>query len=133
MEDGILRGSGASDMKGGVAAFVEAMCVLRDTGCLGGGRILMTAHDHHEGPWGDKRQLKAVIRDGYVGDAVLLPEYLANVLPLRGRGRGIFRSSVSRPGNPGHEGWWPADLPTEGAAAARCRCLPVDRRCCAVN
>ena len=119
VEDGILRGSGASDMKGGVAAFVEAMCVLRDTGCLGGGRILMTAHDHHEGPWGDKRQLKALIRDGYVGDAVLLPEYLANVLPLRGRGMGIFRISVSRPGNPVHEVLRPTDLPNVVAAAAR--------------
>ena len=91
VEEGMLYGSGCSDMKGGIAAFVEALRVLRDTDALKGGGILLTAHDHHEGPRGDKRQLKALIRDGYVGDAVLLPEYLAGVLPLRGRGMGIFR------------------------------------------
>ena len=119
VEDGILRGSGASDMKGGVASFVEAMFVLRETGHLTSGSILMTGHDHHEGPWGDKRQLKALIRDGYVGDAVMLPEYLAGVLPLRGRGMGIFRIGVSRPGDPVHEVLRSADLPNVVAAAAR--------------
>ena len=117
--DGILRGSGASDMKGASRAFVEAMCVLRETGHLTAGSILMTAHDHHEGPWGDKRQLKALVREGYVGDAAMLPEYLAGVLPLRGRGMGIFRIGVSRPGDPVHEVLRPADLPNVVAAAAR--------------
>ena len=117
--EGVLRGSGASDMKGGIAAFVEAMCVLRETDSLNAGSILMTAHDHHEGPWGDKRQLRALIRDGYVGDAVMLPEYLAGVLPLRGRGMGIFRIRVSRPGDPIHEVLRPSDLPNVVAAAAR--------------
>jgi succinyl-diaminopimelate desuccinylase len=119
VRDDILRGSGASDMKGGVAAFVEAMCVLRETAVLDAGSVLMTAHDHHEGPWGDKRQLKALIRDGYVGDAVLLPEYLAGVLPLRGRGMGIFRVVVTCLGEPIHEVLRPTDLPNVVAAAAR--------------
>ncbi len=117
--DGVLRGSGASDMKGGIAAFVEAMRVLRETGFLPAGSILLTAHDHHEGPWGDKRQLKALIRDGYVGDAVMLPEYLAGVLPLRGRGMGIFRVGVSRPGDPIHEVLRPDGLPNVVAASVR--------------
>ncbi len=43
----LLTGSGACDMKGGVAAAVEALRVLRETGALGAGSVLFTAHDLH--------------------------------------------------------------------------------------
>lgn len=102
-ENGYLYGSGASDMKGGVAACVEALRVLRDTGSLRAGGVLLTAHDHHEGPWGDRRQLRALIRDGYTGDAVLLPEYLADPVPVAGRGMLIFDLRIERDGEPVHE------------------------------
>src|SRR5262249_27970891 len=49
--DGNLTGSGASDMKGGVATAVEALRVLRDTGALTAGSVLLVAHDLHEAPW----------------------------------------------------------------------------------
>jgi acetylornithine deacetylase/succinyl-diaminopimelate desuccinylase-like protein len=111
VEAGILYGSGASDMKGGIAAFVEALRVLRQTGTLPGGAILLTAHDHHEGPWGDRRQVHAFLRDGIVGDAVLLPEYLADRLPLAGRGMAIFEVSITRTGDPVHEVLRPAGQP----------------------
>ncbi|HAA78712.1 TPA: hypothetical protein DCE37_26740 [Candidatus Latescibacteria bacterium] len=116
--DGNLTGSGASDMKGGVAAFVEALRILRDGQLPKAGSVLMTAHDHHEGPWGDKRQLKALIRDGYVGDAVMFPEYLATSLPLRGRGMSIFRATFERDGDPVHEVLRPAYLPMVNAAGS---------------
>src|SRR5262245_60294942 len=64
-----ITGSGSSDMKAGVAAAVEALRVLRETQLLPGGGILLTAHDLHESPWGDGRQLNQLIADGYVGDA----------------------------------------------------------------
>ena len=73
-------------MKGGTAAAVEALRALRDSGALEAGSILLTAHDLHEAPWGDGRQLDQLIREGYVGDAVLLPEPLCDVLPVAGRG-----------------------------------------------
>lgn len=111
LEDGILYGSGASDMKGGIAAFVEALRALRDTNTLPGGAILLTAHDHHEGPWGDRRQVYAFLRQGLVGDAVLLPEYLADRLPLAGRGMMIFEARITRAGDPVHEVLRPAGLP----------------------
>ena len=101
VKDGMLCGSGASDMKGGIAAFVEALRVLKET--LPAGGILLTAHDHHEGPWGDRRQLLALIDAGYVGDAVLLPEYLADRLPVAGRGMAIFDALIRREGEPSHE------------------------------
>lgn len=110
-ENGCLYGSGASDMKGGVAAFVEALRVLRQTETLSGGGVLITAHDHHEGPWGDRRQLYALIREGYVGDAVLLPEYLADCLPVAGRGMAIFEVRIGRDGVPVHEVLRPEDTP----------------------
>jgi acetylornithine deacetylase/succinyl-diaminopimelate desuccinylase-like protein len=103
VEDGQLLGSGASDMKGGIAAFVEALRALRDSEALQAGGILLTAHDHHEGPWGDRRQLLALIREGYVGDGVLLPEYLADVLPIAGRGMAIFSVDFCRDGEAVHE------------------------------
>lgn len=102
-ENGNLYGSGISDMKGGVAAALEAVRALKDSGALQAGGVLLTAHDHHEGPWGDKRQVKALIRDGYVGDAVLLPEYCASPLPIAGRGMAIFEIRIRRDGEPVHE------------------------------
>lgn len=110
-ENGYLYGSGSADMKGGVAAFVEALRVLHETQSLTAGQILLTAHDHHEGPWGDRRQLRTLIQAGYVGDAVLLPEYLADRLPIAGRGMGIFEITISRAGDPVHEVLRPPDLP----------------------
>src|SRR5579871_1079327 len=89
--DGRLTGSGASDMKGGTAAAVEALRVLRDTGALPAGSILLTAHDLHEAPWGFGQQLDRMIRDGLHGDAVLIPEYLNHCLPIVGRGNAVWK------------------------------------------
>ena len=114
-----ITGSGSSDMKAGVAAAVEALRVLRETGLLPAGGILLTAHDLHEAPWGDGRQLNRLIADGYVGDAVLLPEYLNDRLPVIGRGGIVWKVKVRRAGPPVHEVLRPADEPSVLAAAAR--------------
>lgn len=116
--DGNLYGSGAADMKGGIAVFVEALRVLRDLEALPGGSVLVTAHDHHEGPWGDRRQVQALIQAGLIGDAVLLPEYLADRLPLAGRGMAIFEVNIARAGEPVHEVLRPPDLPDVIGAGA---------------
>ena len=115
-ENGRLHGSGASDMKGGIAAAVEALLVLRELGALQRGGVLLTAHEHHEGPWGDLRQVQALTRAGIHGDAVLLPEYLADRLPVAGRGSVIFSIRISRRGEPMHEIACPPDLPNVIAA-----------------
>jgi acetylornithine deacetylase/succinyl-diaminopimelate desuccinylase-like protein len=130
VEDGVLYGSGTSDMKGGIAAFVEALRVLRDTSVLPWGAVLVTAHDHHEGPWGDRRQLKALIDGGYVGDAVLLPEYLPDCLALAGRGMAIFEIVLSREGEPVHEVKRDPGCPDVVAAGADlvCRLRELDQR-----
>lgn len=113
-----LTGSGSADMKAGLAAAVEALRALRDAGALEAGSVLLTAHDLHEAPWGDGSQLEALIDAGYVGDAVLIPEYLTDVLPIVGRGQATWRVVLSRPGDPIHEVMRPAAEPSVIAAGA---------------
>lgn len=113
-----LTGSGASDMKGGIAAAVEALRVLRDTGALPGGSVLLTAHDLHEAPWGLGEQLDRLIGEGYVGDAILLPEPLSDRLPLVGRGAATWKVTLARTGPPVHEVMRPAGEPSVIAAGA---------------
>ncbi len=107
-----ITGSGSCDMKGGTAAAVEALRVLRDSGALTGGSVLFTAHDLHEAPWGDGRQLDTLIREGCVGDAVLIPEYLNAVIPTVGRGLATWKIMIRRAGPPIHEVMRPREEPS---------------------
>lgn len=116
--DGLLTGSGASDMKGGTAAAIEALRVLRDTGALTAGAVLFTAHDLHEAPWGFGQQLDELIRAGIVGDAVLIPEPLCDHLPIVGRGAATWKVTIRRRGAPVHEVMRPQDEPSVIAAGA---------------
>jgi len=118
VEDGRLTGSGASDMKGGIAAAIEAVRALRDAGGLAAGSVLLTAHDLHEAPWGDGRQLNQLIRDGIRGDAVLLPEPLRDVLPIAGRGSATWKAIIRRQGPPVHEVMRSPNEPSVIAAAS---------------
>jgi acetylornithine deacetylase/succinyl-diaminopimelate desuccinylase-like protein len=118
VEDGRITGSGASDMKSGIAAAVEALRALRDSGALSTGSVLLTVHDLHEAPWGDGRQLDAMIREGYVGDAVLLPEPLGDRLPVIGRGCATWKVVVRRAGPAVHEVMRPRNEPDVIAAGA---------------
>jgi acetylornithine deacetylase/succinyl-diaminopimelate desuccinylase-like protein len=113
-----ITGTGSCDMKGGTVAMLEALRVLRDSGLLRRGGILLTAHDLHEAPWGDGHQLEDLIRGGYCGDAVLIPEYLNSVLPVVGRGLATWRVTIRRSGPPVHEVLRPASEPSVIDAAA---------------
>ena len=87
VEDGRITGSGASDMKGGIAAAVEALRALRDAGALTAGSVLLTAHDLHEAPWGDGQQLDQLIaRRATSATPCCSPSRSATVLPVAGRG-----------------------------------------------
>ena len=113
-----ITGSGSCDMKGGTAAAVEALRVLRDSGALAAGSVLFTAHDLHEAPWGDGRQLEGLIREGYVGDAVLIPEYMNAVIPVVGRGLATWKITIRREGAPIHEVMRPPEEPSVIDAAS---------------
>ncbi|MBC8351508.1 MAG: M20/M25/M40 family metallo-hydrolase [Planctomycetes bacterium] len=118
VENGLLYGSGCSDMKGGIAACVEAMRALRETGLLTAGAVLLTAHDLHETPWGDGTHVNGLIDEGYIGDAVLLPEYLADPLPIIGRGLSVLNVKITRAGDPVHEVLGGSEQPSVIGAAA---------------
>jgi acetylornithine deacetylase/succinyl-diaminopimelate desuccinylase-like protein len=118
VEGGRLTGSGASDMKGGVSAAVEALRVVRESREMAAGSVLFTAHDLHEAPWGDGRQLDQLIREGIKGDGVLIPEPLCDVLPTAGRGNASWMTELRRPGPPVHEVMRPTQEPSVIAAAA---------------
>ena len=79
-----------------VAGFLVAVPVA-----LSAGGVLLTAHDLHEAPWGLGQQLNQLIKDGYVGDGVLLPEPLSEHLPVVGRGAATWKvtdwAAVSAP------------------------------------
>jgi acetylornithine deacetylase/succinyl-diaminopimelate desuccinylase-like protein len=105
-------------MKAGLAAAVEAVRALRDSGGLTAGSVLLTAHDLHEAPWGDGRQLDRLIKDGLHGDSVLIPEPLRDVLPIAGRGSATWKVTIGRNGPPVHEVMRPRDEPSVIAAAA---------------
>jgi acetylornithine deacetylase/succinyl-diaminopimelate desuccinylase-like protein len=118
VEGGRLTGSGSCDMKSGVAASVEALRCIRDSGELSAGEILLTAHDLHEAPWGDGSQLDQLIRAGIKGDGVLIPEPLCDVLPIAGRGCATWMTEIGRAGAPVHEVMRPHAEPSVIAAAA---------------
>jgi acetylornithine deacetylase/succinyl-diaminopimelate desuccinylase-like protein len=125
-----LKGSGASDMKGGLAAAVEALLALRDADVLTAGAVLLTAHDLHEAPWGFGQQVDRLIADGCVGDAVLIPEPLCDYLPVAGRGQACWAATIRRHGPPVHEVMRPAHEPSVIAAGAEFvkRLNRLDRR-----
>jgi acetylornithine deacetylase/succinyl-diaminopimelate desuccinylase-like protein len=80
--------------------------------------VLFTAHDLHEAPWGDGRQLDQLIREGCKGDAVLLPEPLCDHLPVTGRGAATWKLAIRRSGPPVHEVMRPPQEPSVIAAGA---------------
>lgn len=118
VHDDQITGSGAADMKGGFAAAVEALRVLRETNVLPAGSILLTAHDLHEAPWGLGQQLDQLIRMGCYGDAVLIPEPFTNALPVIGRGSATWKVKFSRKGPPVHEVMRPPEEPSVVAAGS---------------
>src|SRR5262245_23754366 len=118
VDGNLLRGSGSCDMKGGTAAAIEALRVLRDARCLERGSVLLVGHDLHEAPWGLGAQLDELIRRGIHGDAVLIPEPLNSHLPVVGRGCATWKVTLRRPGPPVHEVMRPADEPSVVAAGA---------------
>ncbi|VTR97300.1 M20 family metallopeptidase [Tuwongella immobilis] len=118
VEGNRLLGSGSCDMKAGVAAAWEAVRALRDADALPMGKILFSANDLHEAPWGLGEQLNALIRAGIHGDAVLIPESLRTPLPIAGRGSATWKLHLRRSGEPVHEVYRPMDEPSVIAAAA---------------
>jgi len=95
-------GRGANDMKGPLAAMVEAVKLLRSAGLPDRGRILIVFHGMHES--GGSEPLHALIKRGIRGDACVTGELGGGLgLPVAGLGLSIWEISVERPGEVVHE------------------------------
>lgn len=125
---GVIRGRGAADMKGGLAAIAEALRAVAAAGVPLHGSVLVTAHGLHEAPLGDQRTLRSLIRKGILGDAAVVAELGESYLPLMAKGMAMFRIEVSRNGEPMHEAEATPDMPHPLWATARVLALLEQRR-----
>lgn len=102
--DGWLIGRGASDMKGPLAAALEAIHAAREAGLRFHGNVLVCAHGLHEAPGGHAEDLTAALAAGFItGDAAVVLELGHDSLPLVQLGSGIFRATFRREGGASHE------------------------------
>jgi acetylornithine deacetylase/succinyl-diaminopimelate desuccinylase-like protein len=101
-----MHGRGAADMKNGLAAILETIRVLKETGCDFPGRVLVTVYGLHEAPLGNSEGIKSLIRKGIFGDAALVAEsgHSANEkIVLCGKGQAIWDLQIRRSAKPCHE------------------------------
>ena len=106
VEDGILYGRGASDMKGAIAAFVAAVARL-DAACTGAGSISLLITGDEEGPAinGTRKVLDWLSARGETLDVCLVgeptnPEELGEMVKI-GR-RGSLNGTLRVEGRQGH-------------------------------
>jgi acetylornithine deacetylase/succinyl-diaminopimelate desuccinylase-like protein len=117
--DGRVYGRGAADMKGPIAAAVEAVCALRESGTALAGDVVLCAHGLHEAPGGHAEDLARALEVGAIrGDAAIVLELGHDALPVVQMGMGIFRAEFFRPGSVTHEIQTPAGTPNPVFAAA---------------
>ncbi|MFN3653573.1 MAG: M20 family metallopeptidase [Armatimonadota bacterium] len=117
--DGFVYGRGAADMKGPIAAAVEAVRAARVAGLQFRGDLLFCAHGLHEAPGGTSEDLAAAIADGAVqGDAAVVLELGHDSLVVVQLGMGIFRAVFRRAGAATHELKTPDRTPNPALAAA---------------
>ena len=101
-EGDTIHGRGASDMKGAIAAMVEAVKVLAAEGLPDRGSILITWHGLHE--TGGNVPLHRMIARGIHGDAVITGELgSGGDLVTSGRGLTFWDFIVRREGDSLHE------------------------------
>lgn len=123
IRDGKLFGRGAFDMKGQMAAFLEALEALTSSGTRLAGDVLITAHGLHEfpGEYEHSEDRLRLLQRGVVGDACFVPDSLegsADALPIVYGGMGVFTITVTRPGEVTHELEAEAGTPNPIAYAA---------------
>jgi len=98
----IIYGRGASDMKGALAAEIEAVKILREAGLPDRGNVLITFHGLHEE--GRSAPLHRLIERGIHGDAVIIGELGSPTeLITSSRGLTFWDMEITRPGEPIHE------------------------------
>ncbi len=107
MRDGDrVRGRGTDDMKGAMAAVIEALLALKEAAVPLAGRLIVAAHSLHEAPVGHMEGLQQFVADGIFGDAAIVAEgFPAQHQILAGKGQAIFEITITRPGEIVHENY----------------------------
>lgn len=118
LEGDLIKGRGACDMKGALAAMVTAVGLLRESGFPQSGQLLLTFHGLHEE--GGSRPLLRLFERGIVGDAVLIGELASGPQLITSSGGLSFWDIELGSGiNPVHETNRSPDTPDVLAAALR--------------
>jgi acetylornithine deacetylase/succinyl-diaminopimelate desuccinylase-like protein len=127
-----IHGRGADDMKGSMAAIVEAVTALREARVQLSGNLVVAAHSLHEAPVGKMEGLRRLVASGALGDAALVAEsFPAQHQILAGKGQAIFTITIRRPGESVHENYAaagtinPIDVAVEVAARLQARHLEL--------
>ena len=104
--DEVISGRGSADMKCGLAAVLEVVRLLSESGRDFPGEILVTTYGLHEAPHGDSRGLLNLIDDEILGHAALVFEgrnatQCENI--VAGKGQSIWNVKITRPNEACHE------------------------------
>ncbi len=111
IEDGVLNGRGACDMKGPMAAVLEVTRLLSAVRERMHGRLMVCAYGLHEAPLGRGQGLLRLIERGIVGDSVICVEGPIDAVAITGRGMCTYEIVVECAGEPLHELQAPAGAP----------------------
>jgi acetylornithine deacetylase/succinyl-diaminopimelate desuccinylase-like protein len=103
IEDGVLYGRGACDMKGPLAAVLEVTRLLSAARERMHGRLMVCAYGLHEAPAGRGQSLLRLIERGVMGDAVICVEGPLDAVAITGRGMCTYEISIEGVGDPCHE------------------------------
>ncbi len=103
VRDGYVYGRGATDMKGGLAAATAAIRAIQAAGVQLQGDLLVSTHGLHELPGGHGQDLTARVARGIHGDAAIVTECGAHVLPVAGVGQAMYEMTIRRNGEVTHE------------------------------
>ena len=99
----IISGRGSADMKNGLAAVLEVVTVLNDSGCDFPGRLLITAYGQHETPLGNQQPLIRMLENGVKGDAAIVTESFSDSVVTAAKGQAIWNIVLRRKGQVCHE------------------------------
>ncbi len=126
--DTAVHGRGADDMKGAMAAVIEAIGTLQTAGVRLQGDVVVAAHSLHEAPVGKMEGLRRLVAAGVLGDAALVAEaFPMEHQIMAGKGQAIFSITIRRAGEIVHENYAargtvnPLDVAVEVAARLRAR------------